>query len=282
MIEQAEKVWPVAVVCRTVGSPRSSYYAWKARQAKPDTGDQALVEKVKEIHRDCEQNYGSRRMSDALKKIGHMVGRHRARTLMARAQVQVYRKRRHYYSKGGKPSAIAPNLLDRKFTVEQPDTVWAGDITFVWTQQGWLYLAVVLDLFSRRVVGWAFSGCADTSLVTQALDVALGSRRPSKGLLFHSDQGSQYTSHAFQAKLHHEGITASMSRVGNCWDNAVVERFFCTLKGERIRGRAYLCHREAQVHITDYMLFFYNQRRLHSAMQNMSPADYETLKRKEA
>lgn len=282
MIEQAEKVWPVAVVCKALGAPRSSYYAWKARRARPNMQSEALVDKVRQIHEECGQSYGTRRMSKELRRAGHKVGRHRARSLMQQAQVTVQRKRHHYYSKGGKSSAIAPNRLNRQFTVSLPNRVWAGDITFVWTQQGWMYFAVVIDLFSRRVVGWAFSACADTSLVTRALNVALGNRRPTDGLLFHSDQGSQYSSLSFQAKLQKECITPSMSRAGNCWDNAVVERFFCALKGERIRDRAYRNHAEAKADITDYALFFYNHRRLHSATQNMPPAEYEALKSRSA
>lgn len=278
MIEQAEKVWPVAVVCRTLGMPRSSYYAWKARQGQPRAQREALVDQVKLIHEASGESYGSRRMSQEMRRRGHAVGRHQARGLMQEAQVAVRRARKHYYSKGGKSSAIAPNRLNRQFAVAQPNRVWAGDVTFIGTQQGWLYLAVVIDLFSRRVVGWAYSASADTQLVVRALRLALSSRRPAEGLMFHSDQGSQYASLAFQAVLHDEGITPSMSRAGNCWDNAVVERFFCSLKGERIRDRTYRDRAEARADITDYVLFFYNQQRLHSATLNMPPAEYEDLK----
>lgn len=267
----------MAVVCQTLGVSRSGYYAWKARQGKPDMQREALLDRVRQIHDDSGHSYGSRRMSGELCRQGYEIGRHRARSLMRSAQLVVQFKRRHYYSRG-KSSAIAPNRLDRQFNVARPNQVWAGDVTFIWTQQGWLYLAVVLDLFSRRVVGWAFSDCADTDLVTRSLKVALQTRRPTAQMLFHSDQGSQYASLSFQALLQKHGITASMSRAGNCWDNAVVERFFCTLKGERIRDRAYRSHAEAQADIMDYVLFFYNQRRLHSAAQNMPPAEYEALK----
>ncbi|WP_155888043.1 IS3 family transposase [Cupriavidus sp. WS] len=278
VIEQAEKVWPVAVVCEILGMPRSTYYAWKARQAKPCAQREALMGQVQAIHETSGQSYGSRRMSQELRRRGHAVGRHRARGLMREAQVAVRKARKHYYSKGGKSSAIAPNRLNRQFAVAQPNRVWAGDVTFIWTQQGWLYLAVVMDLFSRRVVGWAYSNSADTRLVVRALRIALSSRQPAEGLMFHSDQGSPYASHAFQELLREEGITPSMSRAGNCWDNAVVERFFCSLKGERIRDRIYCDRAEAQADITNYVLFFYNQQRLHSAAMNMPPAEYENLK----
>lgn len=277
-----EKAWPVAVMCTLLGMPRSSYYAWKARRDRPRTQRQALVHEVRAIHQASGQSYGSRRMAQELRRRGHDIGRHRARGLMKEAEVVVRARRRHYYSKGGTSSAIAPNRLNRQFEVAQPNRVWAGDVTFIWTQQGWLYLAVVIDLYSRRVVGWAFSSSADTRLVSRALRLALESRRPDKGLMFHSDQGSQYSSLAFQAMLHDEGITPSMSRAGNCWDNAVVERFFCSLKGERIRDRAYRDHAQAQADITDYVLFFYNQQRLHSAAMNMPPAEYEAFKRRAA
>ncbi len=273
-----EKAWPVAVMCKLLGMPRSSYYAWKARRGRPCAQRQVLVHEVRAIHEASGHSYGSRRMAQELRRRGHIVGRHRARGLMKQAEVVVRSRRRHYYSKGGTSSAIAPNRLNRQFEVAQPNRVWAGDVTFIGTQQGWLYLAVVIDLFSRRVVGWAFSASADTRLASRALRLALESRRPDKGLMFHSDQGSQYSSLAFQAMLRDEGIAPSMSRAGNCWDNAVVERFFCSLKGERIRDRIYRDHAQAQADITDYVLFFYNQRRLHSAAMNMPPAEYEALK----
>ncbi|MBB5547846.1 transposase InsO family protein, partial [Paraburkholderia fungorum] len=170
------------------------------------------------IHAQYDQTCGSRRMSQELRRRGHNAGRHRARNLMREAGVQVRVARTHQYPKGGATATLAPNLLERAFDVAMPNRVWAGDVTYVWTQEGWLYLAVVMDLFSRRVVGWACSASPDTNLVIRALRLALDVRRPASGLMFHSDQGCQYTSHVFRYFLSQNGITQSMSRKGNCWD----------------------------------------------------------------
>lgn len=280
MIQRAGKAYPVAAVCRAVGVARSSYYAWKARRARPHPKRQVALREVCAIHAQYDQTCGSRRMSQELRRRGHNAGRHRARNLMREAGVQVRVARTHQYPKGGATATLAPNLLERAFDVGIPNRVWAGDVTYVWTQEGWLYLAVVMDLFSRRVVGWACSASPDTNLVIRALQLALDARRPASGLMFHSDQGCQYTSHVFRYFLSQNGITQSMSRKGNCWDNAVVERFFRSLKTERIRLRPYRSYLEAKTDVTDYILMFYNQQRLHSAAGNMPPAEYEITMQK--
>lgn len=233
-----------------------------------------------EIHAQYDQSCGSRRMSQELRRRGHNAGRQRARSLMREAGVHARVVRSHQYPKSESMAAAAPNLLERAFDVETPNRVWAGDVTYVWTQDGWLYLAIVMDLFSRRVVGWACSASPDTNLVIRALQLALDARRPEPGLMFHSDQGCQYTSHAFRYFLSQNRITQSMSRKGNCWDNAVVERFFRSLKTERVRQRAYPDYGTAKTDVTDYILTFYNQQRLHSAAGNMPPAEYETMMQK--
>lgn len=278
MIRQAEKAFATATLCRVLGVVRSSYYAWKARQCKERSARVGLVREVQAIHAQMRQSYGSRRMSQEMKRRGHAVGRERARRLMQEGGVRARVRRTHRYVKHEQASAIAQNRLDRAFTVTVPNRFWAGDVTYIWTQQGWMYLAVVIDLYSRRVVGWATSGSCDTFLVIRALQIALQTRPAAAGLMFHSDQGSNYASLTFQQFLREHQIVQSMSRKGNCWDNAVVERFFCTLKGECVGEHAYRDHAEARDDVLDYILMHYNQNRLHSAASHMPPAEFERLK----
>jgi putative transposase len=278
VIQEAEKAYPTSIVCRVMGVARSSYYAWKARQGKDCSARATLVREVQAIHAQMWRSFGSRRMAEELQRRGHAVGRYRARRLMREADVQVRVRRTHRYEKREQTSAIAENLLDRAFDVPVANRVWAGDVTFIGTQQGWMYLAVVIDLYSRRVVGWACSGSCDTRLVIRALEIALQSRRPAPGLMFHSDQGSNYASLAFQQFLKEHEIVQSMSRRGNCWDNAVVERFFRSLKGECIGEQIYRDYQQARADVLDYILMFYNPLRLHSAAQHLPPAEFELLK----
>jgi putative transposase len=282
VIREAEKAFPTSTVCEVVGVARSSYYAWKRRQSKNGLARAELVREVQAIHAQRRQSYGSRRMSQEMRRRGHAVGRERARRLMREGDVQARVRRTHGYEKREQSSAIAENRLDRAFAVTEANRFWAGDVTYIWTQQGWMYLAVVIDLYSRRVVGWASSDSCDTFLVIRALQIALDTRRPGPELMFHSDQGSNYASLSFQQFLRERKIVQSMSRKGNCWDNAVVERFFCSLKGECIRERSYRDHADAYADVLDYILMFYNQHRLHSAAGDMPPAEFEQLKRETA
>ncbi len=194
---------------------------------------------------------------------------------MREAKLAVARRRTHRYRKAEGEALVAPNLLERRFDPGAINRVWAGDITYVRTRQGWSYLAIVMDLHSRRIVGWAFALQADTELVIQALHQARRSRRPAAGLMFHSDQGCQYTSERFVSDLKANGIVQSMSRKGSCWDNAVVERFFRSLKSEWIGEQEYGSHEQAQRDITGYIADFYNYRRIHSAANNLPPVRYE-------
>lgn len=270
-----EKAYPVALICRLAGVARSSSYAWRARQGRSNR-DATVLEAVRRIHEETRRSYGSRRMSHALRLLGHNVGRYRARSLMRKTRL-VRSKRVHRYRVAQAESLIAPNLLARRFDPAQRNQVWVGDITFVQTRQGWLYVAVVMDLYARRIVGWAFSQHADTDLALKALRRAYDHRRPAPGLMFHSDQGCQYTSTRFLAELRARGAIQSMSRRGNCWDNAVVERFFRSLKSEWIGEQLYFDHRHAEQDITDYLVDFYNHRRLHSAAKGMPPARFDAL-----
>ncbi len=280
MIAEMKKAEPISLklLCNLTDTPRSSYYDWRKRESEVDETREHKRLVAKEIFEESDRTYGSRRISDEMKDRGLNVGRYQARSLMQESNlVAEMPKPKHKYPKGNTESVIAPNRLNREFDVEQPNTVWAGDITYIYTQQGWLYLAVVLDLFSRRVVGWSFSTAPDSRLTTNALAMALACRKPAGEVLFHSDQGCQYTSLSFREFCKKNGLLQSMSRRGNCWDNAVAERFFRSLKSERVRRRAYTSTTEAKSDVLDYIARFYNHVRIHSAIGNKSPAKYERM-----
>jgi putative transposase len=255
--------------------PRSSYYAARHRRGRVRLDAQQLAQ-VRQLHAASRHSYGSRRMACELSSQGTPVGRHRARTLMRAAGVWAHAKRRHRYRPAGSAAMTAPHRLNRQFQPAQPNRVWAGDVTYLPTRHGWLYLAIVVDLYARRVVGWAFSRQADAPLVTDALTQAWRTRRPLPDLLFHSDQGTAYSSGRFTGALRRYGMAQSMSRRGNCWDNAVVERVFRSLKHEWINGQVYLSHEEAHRDVTAY-LNFYNYRRWHAAIGQRIPAVVDAL-----
>ena len=258
---------------------RSGFYAYLPRHARAEIDAEAVVllARVKAIAADTRHSYGSRRMAKQLQDEGFAVGRAKARRLMNQAGVVVQRpKRRGPVTTDSRHGyAVAPNLLARQFDVAKPDQVWVGDISYVWTAEGWLYVSTLLDLYSRKVVGWAMSSRIDTTLVQDTLRMALGRRHPSAGLLHHSDRGSQYASHAYQDMLVDHGIVCSMSRKGECLDNAVAERFFGSLKREWTARRYYATRREARDDISAYIEMFYNSRRKHSYLGYVSPNEYE-------
>ncbi len=215
-------------------------------------------------------------MSRQLRDEGHDVGRFRARSLMKKAGVKVrYRKKFKKTTDSNHKLPVAPNLLDRKFAVDRPNKVWCSDITYLWTMQGWLYLAVIIDLYSRKVVGWAINPRMKTSLVKEALTMAYWRRKPLKGLIHHSDRGSQYASHEYQELLLSYGMICSMSRKADCWDNAVVESFFHSLKTEWIKDSLYSTREQARWDVVDYIEMFYNSKRLHSFINYRNPNDFE-------
>ena len=253
---------------------RSRYYR-RIKQKPINAEAVRLNVAMRQIHTDVHATYGSRRMKVELNAQGFAVGRYKVRSLMQALLLKAKRPKQHRYPVAGKPSVIAPNSLNRQFNPLQANTNWTGDITYIRTSQGWLYLAVVLDLYSRRVVGWAFSQDPNSELSKRALHIAVQHRRPAPALLFHSDQGVQYSSDAFQQSLRTNNITASMSRRGNCHDNAVTERFFRSLKSERVNYRQYKTRDEAMIDIADYIEPFYNQRRRHSTLGNISPVAFE-------
>ena len=220
--------------------------------------------------------YGSRRMSEQLRSQGHEVGRSQARTLMKKAAIEVKTKKKFKRTTDSKHLyPVAPNLLNQEFAVDCPNTVWVGDITYLWTAEGWLYLAVVLDLFSRRIVGWDIQDTMTTNLVESALDMAIHRRHPAPGLIFHSDRGSQYASHSYQQLLGKYQIIPSMSGRGNCYDNAVCERFFRSLKHEHTEYQLYLTQQQARLDVVQYIEWVYNSKRLHSTLGYQAPIWFE-------
>lgn len=278
-IEEQKKAFPTALLCRLLEVSRSGYYDYQQRQAQwvEPSQAQAWVHRVKAIHEQTGGSYGSRRMAKQLQSEGHPVGRYQARSLMRQAGVAVKRKKRFKvttHSRHHHP--VAPNLLDRQFAVLAPDRVWAADISYLWTAEGWLYLAGVIDLYSRRVIGWSLADHLRVGLVKQALTMALWRRKPKAGLIHHSDRGSQYACPKYQALLAEYGMVPSMSRKGNCWDNAVVERFFRSLKSERTDHRLYPTRAEAKGDVIDYIEMFYNSRRRHSYLGYVSPMEFES------
>ena len=255
----------------------SAFYAWtQATENKDKTKKKAALEaKARELFEANKKSYGSRRLSDALKKAGIEAGRYKVRHLMARLGLEVrYPKRYKVTTDSDHNEAISPNRLDRQFNVAEPNKVWTTDITYVWTLEGWLYVAIVIDLFSRQVVGWAIADHMRTSLCVSALQMAFWRRKPEPGLLHHSDRGSQYASHEYRGHLAIMKMEQSMSRKGNCWDNAPTERFFRSLKHEQLNYEKFRTKEAAKLSIIDY-LAFYNGKRMHSKLGYQSPLEFE-------
>jgi putative transposase len=274
----AEKArWPVEVQCTVFGVSRSGYYAWKRRPAAPRaTEDARLVVEIKAAHKAGRGHYGSPRVHRELRAKGRRVGKKRVERLMRQEGI-VGRKKRRFRrtTDSNHPHPIAPNVLERHFEVELPNAAWVTDVTYVWTHEGWLYLAPVLDLFSRRVIGWAAGANNDRALALSALDRAVTTRAPVPGLVHHSDRGSVYASADYGDALTRIGAIKSMSRKGDCWDNAVAESFFATIKSELIDLADYRTRREAIVAIGDYIDGFYNPCRRHSSLDYVSPIEFE-------
>lgn len=276
-MQKHQTEFPVSVMCEVFSVSRSGYYAWLKRPvSRRKQADTELLEKIRIIHRDSDGSYGSPRVHRDLKEQGASCGENRVARLMREDGLRSKTKRRFKATTDSNHDLpVAPNLLNREFHPEGPNEVYAGDMTYVWTAEGWLYLAVVIDLFSRAVVGWAMDKRMTRQLVIDALTMAEQRRTPPSGVIFHSDRGSQYASADFQSLLAQCGMRSSMSRKGDCWDNAPVESFFGTLKRELIFHRKYLTRFQARQSIFAYIERFYNRRRLHSTLGYKSPADYE-------
>lgn len=274
---QEKKAYPVSLLCRVMGVSRSGFYDYERRiKQPPDPHHEELLDRVRRLSQAADHTYGSRRMSRALRALGYAVGRRRATTLMREAGIWVrYRKRYRLTTQSRHRHPVCPNRLQRQFRVEKPNQAWVGDISYIWTHEGWLYVAVVIDLYSRKIVGWSMRPTLSSRLVGDALRMALWERRPAPGLMFHSDRGVQYASHEFQRLLKAHGIIGSMSRKGDCWDNSVAESFFGRLKSERVHWRNYQTRNEARADIVDYITMHYNSHRLHSYLGYMSPDTFE-------
>lgn len=270
----------LSLMCRALEVSRSGFYDWRKRGPRERTPEeQRLRIEIRSVHRRSGRTYGSPRVHQALRKKGVVCSRKRVERLMRQEGLRAKKKRRFRAttdSTHGRP--VAPNLLKRRFSVEEVggvNRVWVSDITYLPTRAGWLYLAVVLDLASRRVVGWAMRDSLDASLATCALTMALRSRRPAPGLLVHSDRGVQYASEAYQKIVARHGIRCSMSRKGDCWDNAVAESFFASVEWELIEESDWHTHEEARRAVFDYVEVWYNRQRLHSSLSYRSPLEYE-------
>ncbi len=264
-------------MCRVLKVCPSGYYAWRGRQQSPHhRQSQTLLVAIKALHKQSKHTYGSPRICRGLSRQGIRCSENRVARLMRVHEIRAKQTKRFKATTDSRHDLpVAENLLDRQFEPETPNQAWAADITYVWTGQGWLYLAVVMDLFSRRIVGFSMGRSLRRALVIEALTMALGRRRVGQGLLHHSDRGSQYASGEFQRVLVGAGIICSMSRRGNCWDNAPVESFFSTLKCELVHHRRYRSRAEARLDIFEYIEVWYNRKRLHSSLGYRSPAEYE-------
>ena len=269
-------IWPVAWMCGALGVSRSGFHAWLTRApSKRARDDEMIGAKVRASHVGSYRTYGARRVWHDLLAEGISCGLHRVERLMQAHGLRARPRRRGLPKDQGERSVIAGNVLDRQFTADRPNQKWVADFTYIWTAEGWLYVAAVIDLFSRRVVGWSMSDTMTAQLVTDALIMAIWRRGKPDALLHHSDQGSQYTSEQFQRLMADNGVTCSMSRSGNVWDNAAMESFFSSLKTERIGKKVYRTRAQAKADVFDYVECFYNPTRRHSTLGYLSPIDFE-------
>lgn len=265
-------------MCDALGVSRSGFFAWLSRSPSARAkADDAIAARVRASYIQSDRTYGARRVWRDVLAEGVSCGLHRIEKLMRLQAFRARPRRRRLPSDTGVRStaAVAPNTLDRRFEATAPNRKWVADFTYIWTAEGWLYVAAVIDLYSRRVVGWSMSAEMTSDLVTNALMMALWRRGKSDALLHHSDRGSQYTSEAFQRLMAGHGVTCSMSRAGNCWDNAAMESFFSSLKTERTARKTYRTRDEARADVFDYIECFYNPRRRHSTLGYLSPIAFE-------
>ena len=279
-IKQHADVHAVTRLCEALGVSSSGYYDWRNRKVSERSREnEALVSRIKTIHSQVMETYGSPRIHAELTAQGQQVSLGRVERLMRENHIQAKQSRRHkrthQHREGQAPEE---NILDRQFYALEPNRKWVSDITFIETSQGWLYLAIVLDLYSRAIVGWSMSNKIDGQLVLDALSMAIAHRTPKPGLLMHSDQGSQYTAASYRSELAANGMTCSMSRKGECHDNAVAESFFHSLKGELVYGARFKSRDEARHAIFKYIELFYNRKRRHSHLNYKAPFEYESMK----
>jgi putative transposase len=276
LIREHEGEFRVTTMCRVLGLSRSGYYDWRGRRLSDRTQANArLLNRIRSIHTESRENYGSRKIWRALIAAGESCGRHRIARLCSAHGIQAKRMRRFrsVYRSAQRPAAA--NLLNRHFHVDRADRVWAGDMTFIATREGWLFLAVLLDLYARRIVGWAMGAKMNQALANDALTMAIQHRQPKPGLIHHSDRGVLYGTAAYQAILNGHGMIQSQSRKGDCYDNAVVESFFANLKNELTWHCRFKTRDAARVAVFDYIEVFYNRQRLHQTLDYITPVRYE-------
>jgi putative transposase len=272
-------IWPAGWLCGALGVSRGGFYAWLARpRSARARSDEELAAKVRASFLASDRTYGARRVWHDMIAEGMACGLHRIERLMKRQALRARPRRRRLPPDLGErqASAVAPNVLGRVFEAAAPNRKWIADFTYIWTAEGWLYVAAVIDLFSRRAVGWSMSATMTAQLVTDALIMAIWRRGKPNALLHHSDRGSQYTSEQFQQILAEQGIACSMSRSGNCWDNAAMESFFSSLKTERTARKTYRTRDAARADVFDYIERFYNIKRRHSTIGYVSPMEFES------
>ena len=275
---QAEKAYfPVSQLCDAVGVSRSAYYDWcRGTPSQRAQANERVLTEIRAIHTEHQERYGSPRVRAELRDRGLEVGKHRVARLMRENGLRARPRRRFRRTTDSRHDLpVAPNLLERNFTTTAPNQAWVGDITYVWTAEGWAYLAVLLDLFSRRVVGWTLGKSLSRDLAVSTLKHALARRRPPPGMIHHTDRGCQYASGDYRRLLERNGAACSMSAAGDCWDNAVAESFFATLKKELVHGCAFATRSEAYDAISRYIDHYYNPKRRHSAAAFLSPINFE-------
>jgi putative transposase len=280
-IEHHKREFPIVLMCNVLGVWESGFYAWRKRPTCQRQREEARrTFEIRQVFAGHQGRYGSPRIHRELQDQGRSTSRKRVARLMREADMSARRKqRRGSTSRRDLSHAVAPNVLNREFTANEPNQKWVTDITYIPTAQNWLYLAVLLDVYSRAVVGWSMSACCDEALVESALKMAVARRRPQAGLLQHSDRGCQYTSHAYRRQLEVLGIVVSMSRKGNCWDTALMESFFGSLKEEWVASTVYLTHEQARRSLFEYLEVYYNRQRRHSSLGYVSPFTSEQIER---
>ena len=276
-IEGQRRAYPLPLLCEVLAVSISGYRAWKrgGRPHRKRLTEAQMLALIRSIDIEFKHAYGSPRMTRELRERGFPASKPRVERLMRENGIRARHKRRFKMTTDSNHRLpVAPNVLNRQFTPAAPNRVWSADMTYIWTDEGWLYLAVVLDLFNREVVGWSIQPRMTADIVIDALTMAWFRKNPAPGLIHHSDRGSQYASHDFQARLQEYGMLCSMSRKANCWDNAPTESFFNSLKNERVHGTRYRTRDEAKADLFEYIEPFYNGRRLHSTLGYASPRKY--------
>lgn len=279
-MQQNQRTFNVDAMCEMLGVVRSGYYAWEnSPRSAHEMEDIRFTGLIKKSFGGSRKTYGRKRIKDDLNEWGEKISKCRIGKLMGRAGLWCKTRKKFKATTNSKHNEkISPNVLNREFKVDKPNTVWVGDIAYIWTDEGWFYLATVIDLFSRKIVGWSMADNMKTQLVNDALQMAIWQRKPPKGLIWHTGRGNQYASKAHRALLKTHKIQQSMSRKGDCWDNAVAESFFHTLKTELIYHERYQKREQARHSIFEYIEVFYNRKRRHSANGSMSPANFETYR----